>query len=162
MGIFTNRFMRLKKAEKPEYKTPKSVQEQIEISRIAKDGIFEIAKNKYSRTYRFQDINYVTVSEEEQYEILKQYCKLVNAIDVTFKITIYNKNKDMLNLRENVLLAEKEDGFNHYRHVYNDIVEERITGGRQGIEQERYLTVTVERKDYEQAKASVYKGYKQD
>lgn len=153
MGIFTNRFMRLKKAEKPEYKTPKSVQEQIEISRIAKDGIFEIAKNKYSRAYRFQDINYVTVSEEEQYEILKQYCKLVNAIDVTFKITIYNKNKDMLNLRENVLLAEKEDEFNHYRHVYNDIVEERITDGRQGIEQERYLTVTVERKDYEQAKA---------
>ena len=153
MGIFTDRFIQLKKADKPLFAAPKSVQQQIEILRIAKDGIFENTKNRYSRVYRFADINYVTVSEGDQYEILKQYCKLVNAIDVAFKITIYNKNRNMSQFRQNVLIPDKDDGYDHLRDVYNDIVEERIVAGKQGIEQERFLTVTVERKDYEQAKA---------
>lgn len=153
MGIFTDRFIQLKKADKPLFAVPKSVQQQIEILRIAKDGIFENTKNRYSRVYRFADINYVTVSEGDKYEILKQYCKLVNAIDVAFKITIYNKNRNMSQFRENVLIPDKDDGYDHLRDVYNDIVEERIVAGKQGIEQERFLTVTVERKDYEQAKA---------
>ena len=111
MGIFTDRFIQLKKADKPLFAAPKSVQQQIEILRIAKDGIFENTKNRYSRVYRFADINYVTVSEGDQYEILKQYCKLVNAIDVAFKITIYNKNRNMSQFRQNVLIPDKDDGY---------------------------------------------------
>ena len=37
-------------------------------------------------------------------------------------------------------------------HIY-DIIEEKIIEGRQGIEQERYLTITIERKNFEEAKA---------
>ena len=44
MGIFTDRFTLLKKADKPLYTAPQSVQQQIEILRIAKDGIFENTK----------------------------------------------------------------------------------------------------------------------
>ena len=39
------------------------------------------------------------------------------------------------------------------RKIYNDIIEEKIIEGRQGIEQERYLTITIERKNFEEAKA---------
>lgn len=56
-------------------------------------------------------------------------------------------------LRDKVLIAEKNDGFNNYRSIYNDIIEEKIIEGRQGIEQERYLTITIERKNFEEAKA---------
>lgn len=56
-------------------------------------------------------------------------------------------------LRDKVLIAEKNDGFNNYRRIYNDIIEEKIIEGRQGIEQERYLTITIERKNFEEAKA---------
>ena len=55
-------------------------------------------------------------------------------------------------LRDKVLIAEKNDGFNNYRRIYNDIIEEKIIEGRQGIEQERYLTITIERKNFEEAK----------
>ena len=55
--------------------------------------------------------------------------------------------------RDKVLIAEKNDGFNNYRRIYNDIIEEKIIEGRQGIEQERYLTITIERKNFEEAKA---------
>ena len=106
--------------------------------RISEDGVFEVAKGRYSKTYRFLDINYVTAGANDQVEILKQYCKTVNAIDVSFKITINNRNKNMQDFRENVLFREKEDGFNWLREAYNHITENRIVKGKQGIEQERY------------------------
>lgn len=59
----------------------------------------------------------------------------------------------MDDLRDKVLIAEKNDGFNNYRRIYNDIIEEKIIEGRQGIEQEKYLTITIERKNFEEAKA---------
>ncbi len=105
------------------YKTPKSIQETIEIMAVAENGIFE------------------------------RYCKFLNSLDCNYKITINNKNKNMDELRDKVLIAEKNDGFNNYRRIYNDIIEEKIIEGRQGIEQERYLTITIERKNFEEAKA---------
>ncbi len=56
------------------YKTPKSIQETIEIMAVAENGIFEVSKNKYSQCYRFQDINYTTATEDEQIGIFER-CK---------------------------------------------------------------------------------------
>lgn len=143
MGLFADGFKELKKASEPLYKTPKSIQETIEIMAVAENGIFEVSKNKYSKCYRFQDINYTTATEDEQIGIFERYCKFLNSLDCNYKITINNKNKKMAELREKVLISNQEDGFNHFRKIYNDIIEEKILEGRQGIEQERYLTISI-------------------
>ena len=153
MGLFADGFKELKKASEPLYKTPKSIQETIEIMAVAENGIFEVARNRYSKCYRFQDINYTTATEDEQIGIFERYCKFLNSLDCNFKITINNKNKNMIDLRQNILLAYCNDGYDHFRKIYNDIIEEKIREGRQGIEQERYLTITIERKNFEEAKA---------
>lgn len=153
MGLFADGFKELKKASEPLYKAPKSIQETIEIMKVSENGIFEVAKNHYSKCYRFQDINYTTTNEGEQIDIFERYCKFLNSLDVNFKITINNKNKNMEDLREHVFLQSEQDGFNNYRKIYNDIMEKKIHEGRQGIEQERYLTITIERKNFEEAKA---------
>ena len=46
MGIFTDGFKELKKASEPLYKTPKSIQETIDIVSVAENGIFEIGKGR--------------------------------------------------------------------------------------------------------------------
>ena len=153
MGLFTDGFKELKKASEPLYKAPKSIQETIEIMKVAENGIFEVARNRFSKCYRFQDINYTTTNEIEQIDIFERYCKFLNSLDVCFKITINNKNKDMEQVRDFVFLQYMDDGFNHFRKAYNDIMERKIHEGRQGIEQERYLTITIERKNFEEAKA---------
>lgn len=159
MGLFSDGFKELKKADVPLYRAPKSIQETIEIMSVAENGIFEVGRgrnasmNKYSKCYRFTDINYTTANEEEQESIFERYCKFLNSLDCQFKITVNNKNKDMADLREMVLLSYKQDGFDRFRRIYNDIIEDKIREGRQGIEQERYLTLTVERKNFEEAKA---------
>ncbi|MBQ2981164.1 MAG: DUF87 domain-containing protein [Lachnospiraceae bacterium] len=153
MGLFTDGFKELKKASESLYKAPKSIQETIEIMKVAENGIFEVAKNRFSKCYRFQDINYTTTNEIEQIDIFERYCKFLNSLDVSFKITINNKNKDMEQVRDFVFLQDMDDGFNHFRKAYNEIMERKIHEGRQGIEQERYLTITIERKNFEEAKA---------
>lgn len=159
MGLFTDGFKELKKASEPLYKAPKSIQETIEIMSVAENGIFEVGKgrnpamNRYSKSYRFMDINYSTTSAEEQSNIFLGYCKFLNSLECNYKITINNKNKDMGNLRGEVLLAYKYDGYDKFRNIYNDIIEDKIREGRQGIEQEKYLTITIERKNFEEAKA---------
>ena len=153
MGIFSDGFTELKKADEPLYKVPKSIQETIEIMKVAENGIFEVAENRYSKCYRFSDINYTTTNEEEQIDIFERYCKFLNSMDCAFKITVNNKNRDMQQLREYILLPYKVDAYDKYRKIYNDIIEEKIREGRQGIEQERYLTITIERKNFEEAKA---------
>ncbi len=99
------------------------------------------------------DINYSTTSAEEQVAIFTGYCKFLNSLECNYKITINNKNKDMGNFQGEVLLAYRHDGYDKYRKIYNDIIENKIREGRQGIEQEKYLTITIERKNFEEAKA---------
>ena len=74
MGLFADGFKELKKASEPLYKTPKSIQETIEIMAVAENGIFEVARNRYSKCYRFQDINYTTtmLANSEFVALLKQ------------------------------------------------------------------------------------------
>lgn len=153
MGLFADGFKELKKAGEPLYKAPKSIQQTIEIMKVAENGIFEVAKNRFSKCYRFQDINYTTTNETEQIDIFERYCKFLNSLDVNFKITINNKNKDMEQVRDYVFLQRQDDGYDGFRRIYNDIMEQKIHEGRQGIEQERYLTITIERKNFEEAKA---------
>ncbi len=153
MSLFSDEMKTLKKADEPLCKSPKSLQDTIEILAIAENGIFEVAKNRYSKSYRFQDINYTTTNEDEQIDIFERYCKFLNSLDCNYKITVNNKNRDMVDLRQDVMLKPRNDGYDDYRKVYNNIIEEKIVEGRQGIEQERYLTITIERKNYEEAKA---------
>ena len=153
MGLFADGFKELKKASEPLYKAPKSIQQTIEIMKVAENGIFEVARNRFSKCYRFQDINYTTTNETEQIDIFERYCKFLNSLDVSFKITINNKNKDMEQVRDYVFLQRQDDGYDGFRRIYNDIMEQKIHEGRQGIEQERYLTITIERKNFEEAKA---------
>ena len=73
MGLFTDGFKELKKASELLYKSPKSIQETIEIIAVAENGIFEVARNRYSKCYLFSDINYSTTNEDEQIDIFERY-----------------------------------------------------------------------------------------
>lgn len=52
------------KQDKEKYSVPKKVQDVIPISCIWNDGIFKVG-NKFSKTYRFTDINYLVASRED-------------------------------------------------------------------------------------------------
>ena len=54
------------KQDKEKFVVPKGVQDVIPMAAIFDDGIFKVGKDKYSKTYRFTDINYAVASREDK------------------------------------------------------------------------------------------------
>ncbi len=56
---------RLLKQDQERYSVPRKVQDVIPIKRIWNDGIFLVG-NKYAKSYKFTDINYMVASREDK------------------------------------------------------------------------------------------------
>ena len=47
--------------------------------RVYEDGIFEVRPGKFSKSWRFEDIDFVDISEEGQAEIIRSYEEFLSA-----------------------------------------------------------------------------------
>lgn len=142
----------MKKDQEP-YHVPKRVQDVIPIKRMWNDGIF-LAGNRYSKTFKFTDINYMVASQEAQKKLFLAYAALINSLDcgATTKITLNNRHLNRKNFADTVLMKLKNDYLDYYRMEYNDVIMSKATGGN-GIIQEKYVTVSVCKKNIEDARA---------
>lgn len=108
---------RLFKQDKEKFVIPKGVQDTIPIMRIYEDGIFQVSKNKFTKTYKFEDINYAVASEADKEARFLQYSQILNAFDIgaTTKITINNRKLDKTDLEKNILVPDREDKLSIYK-----------------------------------------------
>lgn len=143
----------LLRQDKGKYKVPRKIRDVIPIRRIWNDGIFLIG-SKYSKTYRFSDINYLVASREDKEVMFLSYSELLNSLDAgaTTKITINNRALNQRSFEQSVLMPMKEDARDLFRKEYNDMLLNKATGAN-GLIQEKYVTITVGRKDVEEARA---------
>lgn len=146
-------FMDLKHPDSLMRANPHSVQETIEIRKIAQNGIFQVGERKWSKSFLLVDVNYDTKTYDEQRTFFGEWCKTLNAFDVSVKLTVFNENRNMKEIREKILFQYKKDGYDWLRDAYNEIIESKLIEGKQGIYQEKFLTITVERNDFEAARA---------
>ena len=56
----------MSKQDREKFVVPKSVQAVIPMKTVWEDGIFLVGKNKYAKTYKFEDINYAVASREDK------------------------------------------------------------------------------------------------
>ena len=142
----------LLKQDKERFKVPRKVQDVIPIKRIWNDGIFLVG-NKYTKMYRFSDINYLVASREDKESMFLTYSELLNSLDsgATTKITINNHRVNQRDFEEAILMPMRDDGLDMYRKEYNQMLLDKATGGN-GIMQEKYLTISVQKKDIEEAR----------
>lgn len=146
-------FMDLKEGEKVAIENAQGVQDTIEIRKIAPNGIAQVGDEKWSMCYIMLDVNYTPKTFDEQLAFFYDWCKIINSFDVQIKISVFNKNRDMQLIRDKILYQHKQDLYDWLRDAYNDIIEGKIINGKQGIEQVKIMTITVARKEYEDAKA---------
>ena len=141
------------KQDKEKYKVPKGVQDIIPISKVWEDGIFLSGKNKYSKSFAFTDINYTVASKQDKEGMFLEYSELLNSLDcgATSKITISNRRINKVDFEKKVLIPKEEDDLNRYRDEYNKMLLEKATGAN-GIVQEKYLTISVNKKNIEEAR----------
>ena len=68
------------------------------------------------------------------------------------RYSIVNRDIDLEDLKEKIFLKARSDRFNSYRKEYNHMLAEKISEGNNDIESLKYVTITVEAKDYDRAK----------
>ena len=66
------------KQDREAFVIPKKVQDMIPIQTVWPDGIFMVGRNKYSKMYRFTDINYAVASREDREGMFMEYSGLLN------------------------------------------------------------------------------------
>ena len=142
----------MKKDQEP-YRVPKRVQDVIPIKCMWSDGIFLVG-TRYSKTFKFTDINYMVASQDAQKKLFLSYAALINSLDcsATTKITVNNRHLNRKNFADTVLMRLKNDYLDYYRMEYNDVIVSKATGGN-GIIQEKYVTLSVCKKNIEDARA---------
>ena len=100
-------YERLKKQNKERIRVPRTVQDTIPVDSVYKDGIFR-SGNRYTKSYRFLDINYKIASGEDKNNLFLTYSDLLNSFDpsVMTKITINNRKVDIKKFKEDILIPE--------------------------------------------------------
>ena len=132
---------------------PKSVQQIVPIQRVYPDALWQVGATEYSKTWSFTDINYAVASPEDQTSILDSWGRVLNglAADSRLKITLANRlfNKDSLS--GSIFYKKKDDGLDRYRGEMNRVLMDKAKGSN-GIVQEKFLTLTANRKNENEAR----------
>ena len=142
------------KAERDKFRIPRSVQDAIPIRRIWSDGIFQVGP-QFSKTFSFTDINYQIAGKEDKTAMFLNYSELLNALDsgASTKITINNRRLNKAEFEAALLLPMRHDGLDHFRKEYNDMLLSKVTGTSNSVVQERYITISVVKKNIAEARA---------
>ena len=104
--------------------------------------------------YRFTDINYLVASREDKETMFLAYSELLNSLDsgATTKITINNHRINKRDFEDAILMPLRDDDLDEYRKEYNQMLLDKAMGSN-GMSQEKYITVSVQKKDVEEARA---------
>ena len=142
----------IKRHEKVRFAIPRSVQDIIPVKTVWQDGIF-YADGKYSKTFKFEDINYSVAGKEDQEAMFLEYCELLNSLDSTAvtKITLNNRRLNKKDLEKNILIACRGDGLDKYRKEYNQMLLDKASGAN-AVVQDKYITVSASKKSIEESR----------
>ena len=142
--------------EQPEKRSvDKTSQQTIPYRKVYEDGIFEIGKGSYSKAVKFYDINYQIARQDDKEDIFVKYCEFLNYFNsqITLQITIINKSINKETFEQQILLKEKGDFLDEFRQEYNEMLKHQISAGKNDIQKEKYITITVKCGSIDEAKS---------
>lgn len=149
------RLFDLFKKDKEKYIIPKGVQDVIPVKRIWRDGVFLVGKNKYSKTFKFTDINYIVASEEDKESMFLDYMQILNSFEceMLVKISILNSKMNEQNIENNIKIENEKNRLDRLRSEYNRLIDEGAKTSN-GIVQEKYITITIKKKNLDEARTA--------
>ena len=141
------------KQEREKFIIPKGVQDVIPVKSIYKDGLFEVSKGKYSKCFRFSDVNYAVASRNDKETMFLQYSELLNSLDpgATSKITVLNRRLNKTDFENNIKIPLNKDSLDEYRDEYNKMLVDKALGSN-SIIQDKYITISINKKTVDEAR----------
>ena len=142
----SNKNNQMKKRRTAKTAIPRSTQQTIPYIADYDEGLFEVTPNKYSKVYRIADINYRTGKEEEQVQTFCKWGEFLNYFsdDVNFSLCVDNRVVSLEAQERQIFYPFTGDGYDRHRKEYNSIMRRQLVAGRNDIQVEKYITITID------------------
>ena len=127
-------------------KKEKTAQDSIPYLRMFPDGICHVRDRFYTKTIRFQDINYQLAQNEDKTAIFESWCDFLNYFDssIKFQLSFLNMTANAKDYESSISIKQQQDDFDTIRTEYADMLHNQLEKGNNGLTKTKYLTFGIE------------------
>lgn len=127
-------------------KKEKSAQDTIPYQRMYPDGICRVTDKLYTKTIRFQDINYQLAQNEDKTAIFESWCDFLNYFDssIKFQLSFLNMTANTKDYESSIHIKSQQDDFDSIRTEYTQMLHNQLSKGNNGLVKTKYLTFGIE------------------
>ncbi|HCD09000.1 MAG TPA: conjugal transfer protein TraE [Thermoanaerobacter sp.] len=135
-------------------KKEKTAQDSIPYLRMFPDGICHVRDRFYTKTIRFQDINYQLAQNEDKTAIFESWCDFLNYFDssIKFQLSFLNMTANVKDYESSISIKPQQDDFDTIRTEYADMLHNQLEKGNNGLTKTKYLTFGIEAENIKIAK----------
>lgn len=146
----------IRKAKK-EDKKQMSAQDSIPFQQMFRDGICKVSDNYYTKTIKFQDINYQLNQNEDKTAIFDGWSDFLNYFDssVHFELSFMNLSAKDDSFSRQLVIAPQGDDFDEIREEYTEMLQDRLSRGNNGLIKTKYITFGIEAENIKAAKPRI-------
>ncbi|NCB94478.1 MAG: PrgI family protein [Clostridia bacterium] len=121
---------------------------------MGKDGICRVKEHTYSKTIRFQDINYQLAQNEDKNAIFENWCDFLNYFDSTihFQLSFINHKSNLAEFEKVIQIKPQNDDFDDVRMEYAQMLKNQLAKGNNGLVKTKYITFSIEADNIKEAK----------
>ena len=136
----------MKKERKQKKRLPMSAQQTIPYIEMYRDGICRVNSRLYTKSIRYEDINYSLAQNEEKTAIFENWCDFLNYFDnsIFVQLSFINQKVDISEFQKAIVIPPQEDDFNEIRTEYSDMLKNQLTKGNNGLVKRKYVTFGIE------------------
>ena len=139
------------------YKTkepPKTVQDTLPYVKMYKDGISQSTDTLFTKTKKFDDVNYQLATDEDKTKIFEKYSDFLNSFDEsrTLQLTFVNKYVDKRKFEDNINIPLHNDEHDYLRIDLSNILRNQLKKGTNGLVRSKYITFGITEKNIKAAK----------
>ena len=151
------RLVSQKKKDKKNKRIPKSAQQTIPYVEMCRDGICKVNSKLYTKTIRYNDINYQLAQNEDKTAIFENWCDFLNYFDssIFVQLSFINQRASLNEFKRQISIPTQEDAFNDIRSEYSDMLQAQLLKGNNGLLKRKYITFGIEADSLRTAKTKL-------
>ncbi|WBW49321.1 ATP-binding protein [Peptoniphilus equinus] len=123
-----------------------TAQDTIPYQNMFKDGICQVTDRYFTKTVKFEDINYRLAQQEDQRRIFESYCEFLNYFDpsINFQFTFLNQTGYADTMIDSINIESRHDDFEDIRQEYSGMLKNQLAKGNNGLIKNKYITFGIE------------------
>lgn len=122
-------------------KRPQSAQQSIPYVEMCRDGTCKVNSRLYTKTIRFDDINYQLAGNEDKTAIFENWCDFLNFFDssISVQLSFINQQAGIGEFQKSIQIPAQDDAFNDIRAEYSGMLQDQLAKGNNGLVKRKYI-----------------------